>query len=131
MNDPASFPDLSKYSPLPWSNYFQTCKDLVINSSQTFRVYEITPSRKDSAPISSIPLFLFHHGGGHSALSWACTVEKMSAAFPGEFAALCFDARGHGTVFFSFSFFWEERERGGKKEGGWEKFSLAYKEAYG
>ena len=49
------------------------------------------------------PLFVFHHGAGHTALSWAVMVRALMREERGggerdgaKVSVLCYDARGHG-----------------------------------
>ena len=63
-----------------------------------FRVYQTKPvTATDEASIINAPLFYFHHGGGHSGLTWALTVKELKQGSLGDKCqTLCFDCRGHG-----------------------------------
>ena len=73
------------YSLIPWTNYYDSIKDVVLENQNKFRVY----IKGDSGPV-----FLFLHGGGFSGLSWAvlsaCLVRKIKCQCYG------LDIRGHG-----------------------------------
>jgi protein phosphatase methylesterase 1 len=65
----------------------------------TFRVY-YTPPRPlspSSLELKSNVLFVFHHGAGYSALSYACLAKEIATRTNGEAGSLAFDARMHGT----------------------------------
>lgn len=78
------------FSPLPWDAYFD--KKLKIKNSpdsiDTFTVY--TAGVNDGKN----PIFVFVHGAGHTALSFALTARKLKNFF---FCA-AFDMRGHGET---------------------------------
>ncbi|TPX32765.1 hypothetical protein SeMB42_g07577 [Synchytrium endobioticum] len=95
---PAKKPPVD-YEALPWSFYFDTSNDLTIgDSNDTFRIYQTKPSKAE-ASMKSIPLFYFHHGGGHSAMTWALTVKELKHGVLGDNClTLCFDCRGHGST---------------------------------
>lgn len=67
-------------SPVSWAQYFDKMLDFKLTQQKfsdqssiinTFRVY--------IAGNKSEPVFLFLHGGGHSALSWALTVVNKNS----------------------------------------------------
>jgi len=75
-------------SPVSWQHYFDTADDIAIpNKNCVFRVYQ---SGKDV----SGNIFVFLHGGGHSAMSWALT----TALLRDQCRVLAFDSRGHGST---------------------------------
>ncbi|RKO86130.1 Alpha/Beta hydrolase protein, partial [Blyttiomyces helicus] len=57
-----------------------------------FRVYQTKAAFPQTAP-----LFVFHHGGGHTALTWALVADGLRRLLPDGCSVLCFDCRGHGT----------------------------------
>uniref|UniRef100_A0A669DA43 Protein phosphatase methylesterase 1 n=1 Tax=Oreochromis niloticus TaxID=8128 RepID=A0A669DA43_ORENI len=68
------------FSPLPWSQYFETMEDVVVeneNASAYFIILSISISLtavnifRIYCSGSHGPVLLLLHGGGHSALSWA------------------------------------------------------------
>ncbi|XP_035242236.1 protein phosphatase methylesterase 1 [Anguilla anguilla] len=78
------------FSPLPWSQYFETMEDVEVkndNSKDTFRIYS---SGSDG------PVLLLLHGGGHSALSWAVFTAVICSRINCRVVAL--DLRGHGDT---------------------------------
>lgn len=72
------------YSPLPWHDFFDTSQDIRIDNN-SFRIY----SKGTSGPV-----LLLLHGGGHSALSWACFAVEISKLV--ECCVVAIDIRGHG-----------------------------------
>jgi len=73
------------FSPVAWNHYFSDSKDVKINDSTTFRVY----TRGTEGPV-----LLLLHGGGFSALSWACFSASITQLVSCRCAAV--DLRGHG-----------------------------------
>jgi len=73
------------FSPVAWNRYFTESKDVKINDGSTFRVY---------ARGTDGPLLLLLHGGGFSALSWACFSDAITRLVSCRCLAL--DLRGHG-----------------------------------
>eukprot|EP00057_Strongylocentrotus_purpuratus_P031100 XP_783591.3 PREDICTED: protein phosphatase methylesterase 1 [Strongylocentrotus purpuratus] len=80
------------FTPLPWSNYFDSFEDVALNSDDIFRVY-----KKGSEG----PVVFFLHGGGHSALSWALLAQQLSGMVKCRVVAM--DMRGHGDTCTSHS----------------------------
>lgn len=78
------------YSPLSWSSYFDRETDLDVPDRGRFRVYSSGTVTRGQ------PLFVLHHGGGHSALSWALCARSLRKLGRGEAAVMAFDCRGHG-----------------------------------
>jgi protein phosphatase methylesterase 1 len=77
-----------EYTVLPWTNYYDSHKDVVLENENKFRVY----TKGDSGPV-----FFFLHGGGFSGLSWAV----LSACLVRKIRCQCYslDIRGHGMLF--------------------------------
>lgn len=73
------------YTVIPWTNYFDTCSDIVTENNNRFRVY----IKGDSGPV-----FFFLHGGGFSGLSWSL----LSSRLVSKLQCRCYsiDIRGHG-----------------------------------
>ncbi|GAC93985.1 hypothetical protein PHSY_001554 [Pseudozyma hubeiensis SY62] len=55
------------------------------------------PSQQSASP-SPGTLFVFHHGAGFSALSYALTAAEITRTSGGEVGVLAFDCRGHGRT---------------------------------
>uniref|UniRef100_A0A8D2N5T2 Protein phosphatase methylesterase 1 n=1 Tax=Zonotrichia albicollis TaxID=44394 RepID=A0A8D2N5T2_ZONAL len=75
------------FSPVLWSQYFESMEDVVrnvLNCSYTFRIYK---SGLEG------PVLLLLHGGGHSALSWAVFTSAIISRIQCRIVAL--DLRGH------------------------------------
>ena len=70
-----------------WTSYFETSRDLAL-AAGTFKLYETGQGQG--------PTFIFHHGGGHSALSWALTAKHLVERLPCK--VICYDCRGHGLT---------------------------------
>ncbi|XP_041453874.1 protein phosphatase methylesterase 1-like [Lytechinus variegatus] len=75
------------FTPLPWSNYFDSCEDVVLNDNDSFRVYK----KGNEGPV-----VFFLHGGGHSALSWALLAQQLTGMVNCRVVAM--DMRGHGDT---------------------------------
>ena len=73
------------FSPIAWNQHFSESKDVRINDSTSFRVY----TRGTEGPV-----LLLLHGGGFSALSWACFSTCVTNLVKCRCAAI--DLRGHG-----------------------------------
>ncbi|CDS09566.1 hypothetical protein LRAMOSA10926 [Lichtheimia ramosa] len=85
---------LDKYAPVSWDKYFDTCQDIAIpNTSDVFRVYRI-----DGSANTNTPVFIFHHGAGHSGLSFALTASHIKEMTDGQCSIVALDARGHGDT---------------------------------
>lgn len=108
-----------------WRKYFDECRDLRLSSGDSFRIYQTTidPTSEpigtklkvvnDAATSEPLlqPLFILHHGGGHTALTWATMVGKLrqllhrsttdsssSLNLPKTpIRLLAYDCRGHGN----------------------------------
>ncbi|KAJ3159605.1 Protein phosphatase methylesterase 1 [Geranomyces michiganensis] len=73
----------------PLTDYFESVSDVQVTASDaTFRVYQTRADAK--------PLFVFHHGAGHTALSWALLVGLLRERI-GSCSVLAYDCRGHGN----------------------------------
>lgn len=78
------------FTPLPWSQYFETMEDVEVendNSKDTFRIYS-------SGSLG--PVLVLLHGGGHSALSWAVFTSVICSRINCRVVAM--DLRGHGDT---------------------------------
>uniref|UniRef100_A0A8C1BFT2 Protein phosphatase methylesterase 1 n=1 Tax=Cyprinus carpio carpio TaxID=630221 RepID=A0A8C1BFT2_CYPCA len=78
------------FSPLSWSQYFETMEDVEVendNSKDTFRIYSSG---------SHGPVLMLLHGGGHSALSWAVFTSVICSRINCRVVAM--DLRGHGDT---------------------------------
>lgn len=73
------------FTPVNWNQYFSESKDVKINDATTFRVY----TRGTTGPV-----LLLLHGGGFSALSWACFSASITQLVDCRCVAI--DLRGHG-----------------------------------
>ncbi|KAJ3333371.1 Protein phosphatase methylesterase 1 [Blyttiomyces sp. JEL0837] len=107
---PAVAPASTLTSTDAWKAYFETSTAITIPAS----VVEGTSNETDTTTIPTTddifttyeikspqgPLFVFHHGAGHAALSWAVLAQQLKASMArqGGCSILCFDARGHGTT---------------------------------
>ena len=61
-------------------------EDVSIGDDAIIKTYQV---RSDTGPI-----YVFHHGAGHSGLTWSLTCKHLVVHQP--CSILCFDARGHG-----------------------------------
>jgi hypothetical protein len=44
------------------------------------------------------PVFVMHHGAGHSGLSYGMTAKRIRAMTNSECSILAYDCRGHGML---------------------------------
>ncbi|SCV99467.1 LAFE_0A03796g1_1 [Lachancea fermentati] len=80
-----------------WKDYF-ACNETVELPARSFRfnTYYTVPSRAAVAAARTVPVFVFHHGAGSSALTFAPLARELSARLDGVCGVFAFDARGHG-----------------------------------
>ncbi len=73
------------YTPVSWSQYFDTFKDVLTDQNNHFRVY---------IKGNEGPVIIFLHGGGFSALSWSLLTSILHK----QIICQCYsiDIRGHG-----------------------------------
>uniref|UniRef100_A0A4W4EEY0 Protein phosphatase methylesterase 1 n=1 Tax=Electrophorus electricus TaxID=8005 RepID=A0A4W4EEY0_ELEEL len=99
------------FSPLPWSQYFETMEDVEVENENTHFLV-IQSSIALPCPISPVqpltplhtfrlygsgahgPVLLLLHGGGHSALSWAVFTGVICSRINCRVVAM--DLRAHG-----------------------------------
>ncbi|XP_071485915.1 protein phosphatase methylesterase 1-like [Diadema antillarum] len=87
---PHGFGRKRDFSPLPWSDYFDSFGDVAVGDNDdniSFLVY----TKGSEGPVT-----FFLHGGGHSALSWALLTQNLTGMVKCRVAAL--DMRGHGDT---------------------------------
>jgi len=80
----AGLPGPNDFSPVAWTQYFTESKDIEVGTSR-FRIYSVGVSG---------PVLLLLHGGGFSALSWACFSAAVTRLVDCRCVAI--DLRGHG-----------------------------------
>jgi protein phosphatase methylesterase 1 len=89
-----SHTDTRPTDPIPWTHYFS--ENITIPSSrnpeQTFNVY-YTPPTTETAPV-----YIFHHGAGSSALSFALVAKYLTTSI--NCGVIAFDVRYHGKTTF-------------------------------
>jgi protein phosphatase methylesterase 1 len=78
------------YSPVSWNNYFDT-QFTIPFKDKSIQIYSTNTSNSNSKN----PLIIFHHGAGHSSLSFALVASKLKLL---GLSCLAFDARGHGNT---------------------------------
>uniref|UniRef100_A0A668UZA5 Protein phosphatase methylesterase 1 n=1 Tax=Oreochromis aureus TaxID=47969 RepID=A0A668UZA5_OREAU len=100
------------FSPLPWSQYFETMEDVVVeneNASAYFIILSISISLtavnifRIYCSGSHGPVLLLLHGGGHSALSWAVFTAIIYSRINCRVVAM--DLRAHGRLQDTASFY--------------------------
>ncbi|RUO96133.1 hypothetical protein BC936DRAFT_142566 [Jimgerdemannia flammicorona] len=86
------------YSPTSWDQCFDSCTDVAVPglNLHTFRVYQIEPAERPAT--GHAPLFILHHGAGHSGLSFGLTARQIKRITFGRAAVLTYDCRGHGRL---------------------------------
>ncbi|XP_071951018.1 protein phosphatase methylesterase 1-like [Antedon mediterranea] len=75
------------FTPLPWSNYFETYEDVAVDDDNVFRVYRMGETG---------PVVALLHGGGFSALTWA--VMSTILVKQVKCRVIAMDMRGHGDT---------------------------------
>uniref|UniRef100_A0A672JPA1 Protein phosphatase methylesterase 1 n=1 Tax=Salarias fasciatus TaxID=181472 RepID=A0A672JPA1_SALFA len=83
------------FSPLPWSQYFETMEDVECLSSIRFSLTTLNIFRIYCSG-SHGPVLLLLHGGGHSALSWAVFTGVIYNRINCRVVAM--DLRAHGDT---------------------------------
>ncbi|KAI8629366.1 Alpha/Beta hydrolase protein [Xylariaceae sp. FL1651] len=79
--------------PIPWTTYFERelfLHDGSSNKNPTIHAYL-------TSPVGKGPLFVMHHGGGSSGLSFAVIGDEIRKILPSA-GILSLDARGHGST---------------------------------
>ncbi|KAI0489608.1 Alpha/Beta hydrolase protein [Xylaria cf. heliscus] len=79
--------------PIPWTTYFE--RELFLHdetSPQSPRIHAYLTS-----PVGQGPLFVMHHGGGSSGLSFAVVGDHIRKRLPSA-GIFSLDARGHGST---------------------------------
>ncbi|SCU84880.1 LAMI_0C09274g1_1 [Lachancea mirantina] len=81
--------------PCYWNQFFHSNQQIPARArGLRFNVYQSLPRAADSS--ESVPVFVFHHGAGSSALTFAPLARELTSRTNcGTFA---FDARGHGLT---------------------------------
>ncbi|KAG0327222.1 Protein with carboxyl methyl esterase activity, partial [Dissophora globulifera] len=92
----AQVPELAHLSPLPWTDFFETKRQVSIPyeldaSEITHTLYEIGSDRKDLSKV-----IVLHHGAAHCALSFAATARELKKLVGSHARIMSLDARGHG-----------------------------------
>ena len=84
-------------SDLPdWEGFFEgNSKQAFENRNFKINYYYKLPKSNDNL---SIPVFVFHHGAGSSALTFANLAKEIYKRLDGRCAVLAYDARGHGRT---------------------------------
>jgi protein phosphatase methylesterase 1 len=80
-----------------------SAKNLDLNSLPSLDSLDAAPEVEESDS-NSKTIFLFHHGAGYSALSYALVAKHITEISKGEAGVLAFDCRGHGM--FSLLVIW-------------------------
>ncbi|KAI1755080.1 Alpha/Beta hydrolase protein [Xylaria castorea] len=81
------------FQPIPWTTYFE--RELFLHdetSPQSPRIHAYLTS-----PVGQGPLFVMHHGGGSSGLSFAVVGDQIRKRLPSA-GVFSLDARGHGST---------------------------------
>jgi len=79
------------FSPVSWEKYFDLKDDICIEGTNDFfRVYSAGDMNSD------LPIFVFLHGAGHTALSWGFTAVELKRS--NKCKILAYDCRGHGST---------------------------------
>lgn len=97
---PATMPNSTSSAPVAhskWDDFF-TSRLSLQNGQSEFNVFCIEPVN------DTVPLYVFHHGAGSSAMTWAPVAKELQQVFNGDreeghgCGVVAFDARGHGET---------------------------------
>uniref|UniRef100_A0A669DMG3 Protein phosphatase methylesterase 1 n=1 Tax=Oreochromis niloticus TaxID=8128 RepID=A0A669DMG3_ORENI len=99
------------FSPLPWSQYFETMEDVVVENENGKDIsLTAVPVCKRKLSMNDThfggshgPVLLLLHGGGHSALSWAVFTAITYSRINCRVVAM--DLRAHGRLQDTASFY--------------------------
>ncbi|KAI1289779.1 Protein phosphatase methylesterase 1 [Halotydeus destructor] len=83
-----------EFTPLPWSDYFESMRDVDVSSSSSFRVY--LSGFSDNKDYGNKPLLVLLHGAGYSGLTWSLFAKNICRLCHCKIAAI--DLRGHGST---------------------------------
>ena len=89
-------PFCREQAPADWRAFFDGRRHIVAEDGSRFCVYEAHASHHTAGAESQPPLFVFHHGAGQSALSFALTVGELRERLQNRCSIVCYDCRGHG-----------------------------------
>ncbi|SCU91519.1 LAME_0E12838g1_1 [Lachancea meyersii CBS 8951] len=85
-----------------WQEFFTQNEQFFINNgSYRFNTYFSLPEPElllKASKSQSIPIFIFHHGAGSSALSFAPLAQSLQEKLENLCGTFAFDARGHGLT---------------------------------
>uniref|UniRef100_A0A3Q3X9I0 Protein phosphatase methylesterase 1 n=1 Tax=Mola mola TaxID=94237 RepID=A0A3Q3X9I0_MOLML len=84
------------FSPLPWSQYFETIEDVEVENENGKDISLTCASCQEKILGSHGPVLLLLHGGGHSALSWAVFTAVICSRINCRVVAM--DLRAHGDT---------------------------------
>ncbi|KAI0543133.1 protein phosphatase methylesterase 1 [Xylaria digitata] len=90
---PQGVPRGRTFQPIPWTTYFERelfLHDETSPQSPTTHAYL-------TSPVGKGPLFVMHHGGGSSGLSFAVVGDQIRKRLPSA-GVFSLDARGHGST---------------------------------
>ncbi|KAI0423677.1 protein phosphatase methylesterase 1 [Xylaria sp. FL1042] len=90
---PQGVPRGRTFQPIPWTTYFE--RELFLHdetSPQSPHIHAYLTS-----PVGKGPLFVMHHGGGSSGLSFAVVGDQIRKRL-GNAGVFSLDARGHGST---------------------------------
>ncbi|KAI0109652.1 Alpha/Beta hydrolase protein [Nemania sp. FL0031] len=90
---PQGVPRGRTFQPIPWTTYFE--RELFLHdetSPESPKIHAYLTS-----PVGKGPLFVMHHGGGSSGLSFAVVGDQIRKRVPSA-GILSLDARGHGST---------------------------------
>ncbi|KAF9437111.1 Conserved oligomeric Golgi complex subunit 2 [Entomortierella beljakovae] len=97
MSGPSHHRATNRYGSLDWKDYFDIQRLLEVSDEDdpeadiTFNIFE-------SKGKPGAPLFVMHHGAGHSALSYALTAREIRKTLDKNVSILSFDCRGHDRL---------------------------------
>lgn len=83
-----------------WNDFYQDNETFELKErNYSFNTYFNLPKIDDTdTPIKSIPFFIFHHGAGSSALTFASLSNNLQQKLDNQCGSFSFDARNHGQT---------------------------------
>ncbi|KAJ2664313.1 Protein phosphatase methylesterase 1 [Coemansia sp. RSA 1200] len=81
----------SQYKPLPWADYFEENLSVSVGDTQ-FNVYASGLSNNQAGG----PVFVFHHGAGHSGRTFGLVSKHVYGSDPSRITVVAPDMRAHG-----------------------------------
>ncbi|KAI3331907.1 protein phosphatase methylesterase [Xylariaceae sp. AK1471] len=92
---PQGVPRGRSLQPIPWTTYFE--RELFLHDETSTHQRSPNIHVYLTSPVGKGPLFVMHHGGGSSGLSFAVVGDQIRKRLPSA-GIFSLDARGHGST---------------------------------